>query len=125
MQQYQADEVRSLAGLDFVMGAWLIISPFILSYTAANARWNQIIFGSIVAIAGAVRYFSPGAAWLSWLTGPVGVWLIVAPFVLHYNRGIAYGNEIVFGLIIAVLSLIHGSLVTRQDRQYHRRHPAM
>jgi hypothetical protein len=34
-----------------------------------------------------------------------GIWLIIAPFVLGYDNGDPYWNDIVFGAIVAVLAL--------------------
>jgi hypothetical protein len=34
-----------------------------------------------------------------------GIWLIIAPFVLGYDDGDPYWNDIVFGAIVAVLAL--------------------
>ena len=35
--------------VNVVLGAWLIVSPFLLGYTAhANAMWNQIVVGVLV-----------------------------------------------------------------------------
>ena len=36
----------------------------------------------------------------------LGLWLIVAPFVLDYSGGDPYWNDIVFGGIVAVLALV-------------------
>jgi hypothetical protein len=34
-----------------------------------------------------------------------GIWLIIAPFVVGYDKGDPYWNDIVFGAIVAVLAL--------------------
>ena len=31
-------------------GIWLILAPFVLNYTTANARYNDIIMGILIAV---------------------------------------------------------------------------
>jgi hypothetical protein len=47
-----------LSWLNFLLGIWLIISPFVLGYSAfPRATWNDVILGIIVLILGACSAF--------------------------------------------------------------------
>lgn len=44
---------------------------------------------------------------LSWANFVLGLWLIVAPFVLHYREiTAALWNNVVVGIVIAILAII-------------------
>jgi hypothetical protein len=36
--------------INVALGAWLIVSPFLLNYTLAGVTWNSVIVGALVAI---------------------------------------------------------------------------
>jgi hypothetical protein len=106
VQARQTDfpQVRLASGLNVVMGIWEILAPFILGYSSASVpTTNAIIVGLIVTVLAAIRFFGAyRAAWLSWVNAVLGVWLIVAPFILGY-AGNARTNDIIVGVIIAAL----------------------
>ena len=96
--------VQVLSGINIVLGAWLIIAPFVLGYQTMVALWNNIIVGAIVLILAWIRAANPNSMpGLSWINVILGVWLIIAPFVLGYasTTGIRW-NDIVVGIGIAV-----------------------
>lgn len=44
---------------------------------------------------------------LSWVNFILGLWLIVAPFALHFrDNNMAMWNSVILGIVIAVLSII-------------------
>jgi hypothetical protein len=92
--------------LNVVAGIWLIISPFILGYTEATARTNGIWLGIIVGVLALIRAFTPlRSMWVSWLNVVAGIWLIISPFVLGLTDTAARSNDIVLGIIVAVIAL--------------------
>jgi hypothetical protein len=97
-------QVKILSGINIVLGAWLIIAPFVMGYTDTAAMWNSIIVGVIVAILAWIRAANPASApWLSWVNAVLGVWLIIAPFILGFSgmTGSKWTN-IVVGVGIAI-----------------------
>lgn len=43
--------MKQLAWVNVVLGVWLIVAPYVLSYsTTSTALWNDIIIGVLVAI---------------------------------------------------------------------------
>ena len=103
-RQTTTGQVQVASGLNALVGLWEIAAPFVLTYSAiAAATTNDVIVGVIVAVLAAIRVFwAYGAAWLSWVNVVLGVWLIIAPFVLTYS-GTPMTNDIIVGIIIAVL----------------------
>jgi len=95
---------QGAAILNVIAGIWLIISPFVLGYTGADATWNPIVFGACVIlialarIAGGVR-----AAELSVLNMAVGVWIFISAFWLASSPQATW-NDIVLGVVVFVLA---------------------
>ncbi len=109
---------RTLSIINFILGVWLIISPYLLQYTAVQARWEQTAAGVIIAILAAVHYYMPEMRWTSWVNAVVALWLIIAPFVTGYTNMAAYWNEIISGVVIGALSIWSGSLSTTGLRSH-------
>jgi SPW repeat len=124
------ETVQWISGINVVAGLWLIIAPFVLGYDEIRAAlWNDVLVGIIVAafamarVAGPLQH--PG---LSWINALLGLWLIVAPFLLAYGGPLeaeapavegaigaaeaAMWNDIIVGVIILVLG-IWSALSTR------------
>lgn len=90
--------------LNVIAGIWLVISPFVLGYTAADATWNPIVFGAAVIvialarIAGGVR-----TAGLSVLNMAIGAWIFISAFWLASSSQATW-NDIVMGIVVFVLA---------------------
>ncbi|HLD21871.1 MAG TPA: SPW repeat protein [Patescibacteria group bacterium] len=107
--QQQHMTVRTLSGIDAVLGVWLILSPFLLTYySITNAAWNDIIFGVAVAIFASMRTRKEGyrITWPSWVNVVIGLWLIISPFVLGYSllSNVALWNNIIVGILVVILA---------------------
>lgn len=109
-----ADAGAAAAVLNVIAGIWLIISPFVLGYTGADATWNPIVFGAIVGvfalarIAGGVR-----AVWLSWLNMAIGVWLFISAFWLATSSQASW-NVGALGVVVFVLGAWAAALGHRE-----------
>ena len=115
---------QSLSILNMVFGAWLIVSPYILGYTSSQARWQQAAAGIIVLLLAAIRFMAPQIQWVSWVNALVGVWMIIAPFTsaTGYQSTVAFWNEVVIGILVALSGLWNASIHTTAPLQHHRGH---
>jgi hypothetical protein len=100
-----------------VLGAWLFLSPWILGFAGgapagaeptvagpAAAAWNAWIVG-VVITALAIWAIVKFAEWQDWLTGILGVWLIIAPWVLGFSSLTAAAwNQVIVGLLVVALA---------------------
>jgi SPW repeat len=96
-------EVAGASGLNVLAGIWLIISPFVLGYSGADATWNPIVFGAIVGVFALIR--TAGAyreAWLSSLNMAIGVWLFISAFWLASTTRASW-NVAISGIVVFVL----------------------
>jgi hypothetical protein len=97
------EEIVGASGLNVLAGIWLIISPFVLGYGGADARWNPIVFGAIVAVFALARAGGAyRAEWLSWLNMAVGVWLFVSAFWLAHSAQASW-NVGIMGVVAFIL----------------------
>lgn len=97
-------EVIGFSGLNVLAGIWLIIAPWVLSYSTLDPRWNDVVFGFVVGIFALIR--ATGAfweEWLSWINALIGVWLFVAAFTIDHTS-VAGANDIVLGIVVFLLA---------------------
>jgi hypothetical protein len=94
--------------LGVLAGAWLIGAPFALGYQGTAALVNDIVLGA--AILGLSVWATFTCRTLpSWITVALGVWLIIAPFVVGYDRmGEIVGakaNDVALGVVVGAIAL--------------------
>jgi hypothetical protein len=86
-----------------VLGLWLIVSPFFLSYSdyLGIAALNSYLIGAGVTLFAAIALTNP-EMWEEWVNLILGVWLIVAPLVLGFRDDVVpTANHFIVGLLIA------------------------
>ncbi len=60
---------------------------------------------------------------LSWINFILGLWLIIAPFVLQFSHDMtALWNSVILGIVIAVLSIIRALETTSVTPLQQQRH---
>ena len=93
-----------------IAGIWEVIAPFVLSYTrVSSAMWDAIIIGIVLVILGVWAALANSAGTvkgLSWVNAILGLWLIIAPFILSYSStASAMWNDIIVGVIVVILGV--------------------
>lgn len=101
---------KTLSWIVVVLGAWEVLAPFILGYSATgSAMWDAIIIGIALIILAAWAALSNVASTvktLQWADVVLGVWLVIAPFILSYaSVAAAMWNDIIVGVTVTVLSI--------------------
>ncbi len=100
---------QSLSWLVAVAGLWEVLAPFILGYSATTiAMWNAVIVGVVLIVLAVWAALSENVRLdqnLEWIGAVVGVWLIVAPFILAYSPTVvAMWNDIIVGIVVIMLT---------------------
>jgi hypothetical protein len=92
--------------LNLVLGLWLIISPWVLAYTAqTTAAWTAHAVGVVILVMAALALYA-FHTWEEWINVALAAWLIVSPWLLGYSAvQAATWNQIVVGLAVGVLAL--------------------
>ena len=111
---------QSLSILNILFGAWLIVSPYMLSYPSSQAQWQQVGAGIIVLLVAGLRFMATHLQWASWITALVGAWLIVAPFSAAHQSTVTFWNEVILGILIALTGIWNASIHTMATPPRHQ-----
>jgi nitrate reductase NapE component len=99
------DDAITASALNVLAGIWLVIAPWVLGYASVSSTWNDVACGGAVILLAAERASAPSRRpWLSFVNVAIGIWLIVAAFVLS-SYGTEWANDIILGAIVALLGL--------------------
>ena len=92
-----------------ILGAWLILSPFLLSRLDGVSLtpvvlWNDIVVGLLIVVTGIWATQSLSLA-PNWAHMALGGWLVAAPMLLgyHFNAG---WNDMAVGAIVFLSGLV-------------------
>jgi hypothetical protein len=103
------EDALTASGLNLLAGIWLIIAPWVLGYTGADPKWNDVVFGALVGILALVRISAPSrGAGLSLLNALFGAWVFVAAFVID-SSSTAFWNDFILGIVVFVLAMLSAS----------------
>lgn len=99
--------IKALAGLNAVIGLWLVAAPFVLGLGTA-ATWSAVITGLVIAGLGSYNYKrasdgEPASGAASWTNVLAGVWVLSAPFALGAASS-AIANDLVVGSLVVVFA---------------------
>lgn len=109
-----------LAGINGLLGLWLIAAPFVFGAASASL-WNAVIVGAAIAVIGWYDWnrtrndeeVSSGAAGLNAL---LGLWMIAAPFVFAAGTAMLWNNVIV-GAAVAIFAGYNAYVATQTSGQ--------
>ncbi len=92
-----------------VVGIAIILSPFVLGYTANTPAFlSSIILGAGVTAVSAVKGLAPDKTrWEFWVAGILGMLLVAAPFALNFfSLAEAVWLTTYLGMVVAILACI-------------------
>ncbi len=105
--------MKTAKGLSWVIavaGLWEILAPFIIGYSATTgAMVDAIIFGILLLGLGlwaALVNTSGTIKGLSWVNAVLGLWVLLAPFILGYSKTTgAMVNDLIIGILVVILGI--------------------
>ena len=81
-----ADDGGRLDRVNLTLAVLLFISPWMMAYTdltiATQAAWISALVVAIVSAAATLHF----SEWEEWLNFLAGVWIIAAPWTLHFHK---------------------------------------
>lgn len=112
--------MRIVSGLAAIIGAMILVSPFVLDSTDM-AMWNNLIVGGAILVLAGFNFYrlttdrlaNVGVASLVAL---LGLWAVVAPFVLDMGSDELLWGTAIAGLLVAALSGYSAYANRRADR---------
>ncbi len=101
----QIDEEGRLDRVSLTLAAVLFLSPWALGYAdiaiAAKTAWISAIVIAVVSTLATLHF----SEWEEWVNLAAGIWLIAAPWLLHFHiAGDAVGAFTGVGAIIATIA---------------------
>jgi SPW repeat len=114
-------QIRVASAINLILGLWLIIAAFSVAVSEA-AYWNDLLVGIAVLILAGTRLSRPteGTKPASWVNAAIGVWLIVAPFILRYQAAEEMWNDIIVGALLLIFAGWSASLPRERDKVHTR-----
>ena len=110
------EQAKTASGINIAAGIWTILSPYILGFAAITAALtNNIIVGIIIGVLALIRVYTPeSSGGLSWINLLLGIWLIASPFILGITSLAVIWNNIILGVIVAVMAVWSATAVTQE-----------
>ena len=105
--------MKTAKGLSWVIavaGLWEILAPFIIGYSSATgAMVDAIIFGILllgIGIWAALVNSNGTIKVLSWINAVLGLWVLLAPFIIGYSKTTgAMVNDLIIGIVVVILGI--------------------
>jgi len=104
--------VEMLEGLVMMTGLYAAISPWVLHFHTTNGSLtaNNLILGlALAAIGLGLAMFPERVLGMSWLLVPIGIWMIISPWVVSTGHSASKGliwNNVVIGAVAVVLGAV-------------------
>lgn len=103
------EDALTASGLNLLAGIWLIIAPWVLGYSGADPKWNDVVFGALIGLLAVVRISGPARGpGLSLVNALFGAWIFVAAFVID-SSSTAFWNDLILGIVVFVLAMLSAS----------------
>lgn len=97
--------------VNVLFGIWVIISPFMVQFSQLPAAvWNNVITGIVIALLALIRTSMPRQPGWSWANVILGIWMIISPFILGVMTTAVLWNNIILGVVIALVAWVSASL---------------
>ena len=90
---------------NLILGAVLLVSPWMFGFAAGAASQNASIAGIAIAVL-AIAALAAFAVWEEWLNLIVGLWTLVSPWILGFQGTTAMTVHVIIGAAVAVLAAI-------------------
>jgi len=99
--------------MNVLLGIWVIISPFVVQFARLPAAmWNNVIVGIVIAVLALIRTSTPRQVGWSWANVILGIWMIISPFALGVMTTTILWNNIILGIVIALIATANASTKT-------------
>jgi len=112
---------------NLLLGAWLFVSPWLMSYADAlpNAAWNAWALGAAIVLLAVLAMYRP-KAWEEGLNIVLGAWVAVSPWVLGFTSdGEVTANAVAVGGIVTLLAIWAMAEDPAWRKHWHKNNPAV
>lgn len=112
--QWKSERVCDV--LNLILGAILVLSPWIFGFASGAQSQNAVISGIVIVIL-SIAALAAFMEWEEWINLLAGIWVLVSPWVLGFaNAATAMWTHVIIGLLVAVIAAVELWLVRRPGR---------
>jgi hypothetical protein len=91
---------------NLVLGALLLLSPWIFHFSLGAESWNAWAGGGIIVVL-SIAALLAFAEWEEWINLIVGLWILVSPWALKFSDSTnAMRTAVIIGAIVAVIAAV-------------------
>ncbi len=102
----KSDKILTAGWVGLAAGVWLMLSAF---FVGPSFMSGLFLVGALVTLFSIIEISSvESSAWVSWMNGILGVWLIVSPFIFATIGVKALWNSVILGVILVGISVWAG-----------------
>lgn len=103
---FAATLARMAAGAVALAGVWLMVSPWVLpGQYPVGGTWDNMACGLTIAVLMGMKARRPMVRWYEWAAIGVGLWVLVAPWILgHWSHVVAVRNEVVTATLVCLIA---------------------
>lgn len=105
----QGPRASMLDGAVVLLGMYMAISPWVVHSISSDLRVNNLVIGLCLAAFGFGLALQPERLYrLGWIAVPVGVWMIISPWVVtagHSAPTAVIWNNVAIGAVAVLLGL--------------------
>jgi hypothetical protein len=90
-----------------ILGAWALVSPWVLGFASAprEAAWTTSVLGAAIVVFAGVAAYIP-RAWEEVIIILLGVALLVSPWALGFvTQSVATTNAVIVGVLVAAFGI--------------------
>ncbi|HEY7300520.1 MAG TPA: SPW repeat protein [Xanthobacteraceae bacterium] len=111
------DAGRTMADIaNLYLGGFLSMSPTMLGFESGPENVNAHLVGvAIIGLAMAAIYAHLDLE--EWLNLALGLWVIVSPWVLHFDSGLARDVHVIVGILVTALATAELWITHRSSRR--------
>lgn len=95
--------------INVILGLWVMASPGILNYPSVAATDNNHIVGPVIVTFAFTAIWEATRSVGKWNI-PLGLWLVVAPWLLPFEHTSPIINNMAAGVLIAALATVRGKV---------------
>lgn len=101
---------------NFILGLWMFVSPWTLSYSGTAAA-NAYVMGAGIVVFALIAAYMP-KAWEEIINMLLGVWLVVSPFVLGFSAITAIALHTV---VVGILATAFAIWAMSNEKSFYKR----
>lgn len=115
--------MKWLSGLAALVGAWIILSPFLFESTVA-AGWNNLLVGAAILLISGFNFYrlsngKPSVDGAMGIVALLGIWTLITPFAIDIGSDALLWSNVIAGVLV----VLHAGAVATVGRRIRAEAP--